>query len=108
VSLDLYFKDPTDETVMECFNFTHNIVKLADVLGIYDYLWHPEDNPKQPLELVPILDKAITELAINFVEYSDHYDSPNGWGTCEHFLPWLCRVRHACLEYPAAILEASI
>lgn len=35
------------------------------------------------------------------------FGSPNGWGTYEHFLPWVESYLKACEEYPDATIEVS-
>lgn len=35
------------------------------------------------------------------------YDSPNGWGTYDNFVPWLEKYLAACEEYPDAEVRVS-
>ena len=35
------------------------------------------------------------------------FDSPNGWGTYKHFVPFVEKVLAACREYPDADVSAD-
>lgn len=83
-------------------NITHNLTDMAEALGVYQMLWRPEEIPGlKAKDMLEPLGKAIAELSINPRKYKK-YEAPNGWGTIEHFLPWLKKVREACEEYPEA------
>ena len=36
------------------------------------------------------------------------FDSSNGWGVYDYFLPWLKELLNACKEYPLADIQVSI
>jgi hypothetical protein len=89
-------------------NITHNLADMADALGVYQMLWHPEEIlGLHAKEMIPALDQAIQELEINPNKYIQ-YEASNGWGTIKNFLPWLKKVRDACLEYPESMPRADV
>ena len=89
-------------------NITHNLGKMAGVLGIYEALWHPVDSGiTHAKQLIKPLDDAITEMRLHPARFK-RLDSSNGWGTYDHFLPWLVRLLEACREHPDATIRVSI
>ena len=88
-------------------NITHNLNKMADAAGIYKVLWRPEElgftHAKQCTE---ILTEGIVELIRHKTKYEE-FNSPNGWGMYEHFVPFVIAVLTACHEFPDAVIEVS-
>lgn len=88
-------------------NITHNLGKMADAAGIYGIVWRPEENGITTAgQLIEPLEKAIADMKAR-PEYYEQFNSPNGWGTYENFVPWLDKYLAACKEYPDAEVEAS-
>jgi len=88
-------------------NITHNLGKMADEAGIYYALWRPEEIKKTKAgELITLLEKGLAELKAK-PEYYEKFNSPNGWGMYEHFVPFVEKYLEACKEYPDAIIKAS-
>lgn len=108
-------------------NTTHNLGEMADKAGIYDALWRPyrlkEDfnslekdyNVEMEFEnnsvtlakdLIPLLEKGIEDLKAR-PEYFEQFNSPNGWGMYEHFVPLVEKYLNACKEYPDSIVKVS-
>ena len=108
-------------------NITHNLGEMADNAGIYEALWRPyrlkEDfNPLEKdynveiefednsvtlaKDLIPLLEKGIEDLKVR-PEYFEQFNSPNGWGMYEHFVPFVEKYLNACKEYPDAIVKVS-
>jgi hypothetical protein len=93
-------------------NITHNLTLMASKAGIYDSLWHPynlTDDGSFPhaRELIVPLEKGLKKLK----EDPDHYrrfNSSNGWGVYEDFVPFVERVLNSCKEHPKAIVRNSI
>lgn len=86
-------------------NITHNLNKMADAAGIYGIVWHPEENGvTKAADLIDPLEAAIQDMKANPSKYRE-YDSPNGWGTYKHFVPWLEEYLEACRENPDAKVE---
>lgn len=90
------------ETEVYSRNITHNLGKMAAEAGIYEALWRPEEiNCDTAQQIIPLLEKGLEDLRAR----PDHYEkfsSPNGWGTYEHFVPFVESVLAACKEYPHA------
>lgn len=88
-------------------NITHNLGTMAAEAGIYKHVWRPEEiGIKHAKELIEPLTKAIADMK----ERPDHYkqfNSPNGWGLYEHFVPWLEKYLAACKENPEASISVS-
>jgi len=106
MSLDLSFYQ-VREVCEENFNITHNLGQMADSLGVYKMLWHPEEFPNNTAkDILPKINQAIFELKSNPKQYKQ-YEASNGWGTIDGFLNFLEMVRSACERYPNARLESS-
>lgn len=110
MSLDVYLNDPTatyGTSELYWANITHNLGKMADKAGIYYALWRPEEiNATTAEDIIPLLEKGLAKLKENPDKYKK-YDSPNGWGLYEHFVPFVEKYLSACKEYPKAIIEVS-
>lgn len=95
-----------NETVYDA-NITHNLGDMASKAGIYEVLWCPEEIGKtKASEIIEILEKGLSDLKAR-PEYFEKFNSPNGWGTYQHFIPFIERYLEACKKYPEAIIEAS-
>ena len=109
MSLGFYLQYEIDENEIEVFdsNITHNLGKMAKEAGIYEALWHPDRiNAVYAKDIVNILYKGYCELNCNPEKY-EHFNAPNGWGTYEHFLPFVEEVHNACMKYPNAKIVTS-
>ena len=83
-------------------NITHNLGTMADKAGIYYALWHPDEKGwKQAKDIIPILEKGLKKLKAK-PEYYKKFNSPNGWGMYQHFVPFVKEVLKACKKYPSA------
>jgi hypothetical protein len=88
-------------------NITHNLGEMAAMAGIYKALWRPEEiNKTKAGEIVSLLEKGLAELKAR-PEYFEQFNSTNGWGLYEHFVPFVEEYLEACKEYPDAIIEIS-
>lgn len=86
-------------------NITHNLVEMADKAGIYKALWRPEEiDITKAGDLIPLLKKGFYDLK-NRPDYFKKYNSSNGWGMYENFLPFVEKYLNACIEYPNAEVE---
>ena len=109
-------------------NITHNLGEMAKEAGIYEALWRPhrlredydiaEDNYEAEhefednvvilaSEIIPVLEKGLNDLKSR-PEYFEKFNSSNGWGMYENFVPFVEKYLNACKEYPNAIVEVSI
>lgn len=106
VSLDVYLKAVRLTTVYDA-NITHNLTKMAEKADIYYELWRPEEiNISTARQLIEPLIKGLELLKSNPDKFKE-YNSPNGWGMYEHFVPFVERYIEACKENPDAIIEVS-
>jgi len=110
MSLDFTLVDPTatyDSEDLFWKNITHNLGKMAQKAGIYEMLWRPEElGVTKAKEIIESLEIGLNDM-IKRPEYYKQFDSPNGWGTYSHFVPFVSDVLNACKEYPEAIIEIS-
>jgi len=119
MSLDVYLTD-TKKIVCDCgkvhkldteevfeANITHNLNKMADEAGIYQHLWRPEElGISHAKELIQPIEKALNHMKANQEQY-EKFNSPNGWGMYEHFVPWIESYLEACKEFPDAVINVS-
>lgn len=95
------------ETEVYETNITHNLGRMAEALGIYKLLWRPEEiRVDKAFQLITPLREAIRDLEGD-PEFYKGFDAENGWGTYEHFLPWLRELLVACREYPQSTVESD-
>lgn len=88
-------------------NITHNLNRMASAIGIYNALWRPDEHGYViARDIIPVLEAGVAYMKAN-PEKCKVYDSPNGWGTYENFLPWCERYLAACKEHPDARIEVS-
>ena len=115
MSLDIYLQAPSScphcgkELVFggqELFsaNFTHNVTNMWRKAGVYDALYMSEG--KRAGDYIQALNNGVQEISENYAEYQQ-LDSPNGWGTVLHALPWLKKVRDAFVQNPDAEIHIS-
>jgi len=106
MSLDIYLRAVRKTTVYEN-NITHNLAAMADAAGIYRHPWRPEESRIPTAEqLIAPLTEGLEKLKAD-PEKFQKLDSPNGWGTYAHFVPFVEQYLEACLENPDAEIEAS-
>lgn len=106
MSLDFYLTRVQETQVFDA-NITHNLGEMARQAGIYQALWRPEElGIKTASELVPILEEGLLKLESDPHHYKK-FDSPNGWGTYKHFVPFVRKVLEACKEFPDTTPYAS-
>ena len=121
MSLDVYLKseNPMPQLCEHCGstyykteeyfhkNITHNLNKMAEACGIYYNLWRPDEiGIKYAKELIEPIHNAISLMRGNR-QYFEQFNSPNGWGKYEHFLPFLESYLYACKQYPDSIIIVS-
>jgi hypothetical protein len=105
MSLDFYLSQDGKE--MFSRNITHNLGKMADAAGIYKCLWRPEENGfVKASQCVEPLKAGLLAL-VSDPERFQKFDSPNGWGLWEHFLPFCASYLQACQDHPDALVKVS-
>lgn len=108
-------------------NITHNLGKMANEAGIYEALWRPHrlkegynipendyhaewkfENEDITIanDIIPLLEKGLVDLKAR-PEYFEKFNSPNGWGMYEHFVPFVEKYLEACKKYPDAIVKVD-
>lgn len=118
MSLDVYLQIPARVKCPHCehekdgherlysANITHNLGEMAAAAGIYSACWRPEEiGITKASQLIPLLESGLAELKAQ-PEHFKKYNSPNGWGCYESFVPWVENYLNACKEYPEA--EVSV
>ena len=107
-------------------NITHNLNRMADEAGLYEALWRPymlkteidfgddysteykfeEENPSKAHELIAVIEKGLADLKAKPKHY-EKFNSSNGWGMYEHFVPFVETYLEALKEFPDADVEVS-
>lgn len=105
MSLDVTLYDETG--ILFKANITHNLGRMAQCCGVYYACWRPEEiNCEKAKHILPMLTDGI-EVLVEYREWYEEFDSPNGWGTYEQFLPWLKEYASMCEKYPEAHIYVS-
>jgi len=88
-------------------NITHNLINMADEAGIYETCWRPEEiGATKAKDIIGKLALGL-DLMKKEPERFKKFDSSNGWGTYEQFVPWVESYLKACEENPEATIEVS-
>ena len=88
-------------------NITHNLNRMAEAAGIYKHLWRPDEiGITKAEQLIAPLSEGLDKLQAN-PDFYRTFDSPNGWGKYEHFVPFVQKYLAACRENPGAKVEVS-
>jgi hypothetical protein len=107
MGLDFYL-ERVQLTVVFDRNITHNLGKMADAAGIYEALWLPDEHGYTKAEQIIIPLREGLKLLETDPKRFKKFNSPNGWGMYEHFVPFVKEVLAACEEYPDADIRVSI
>jgi len=117
VSLDVSLYDPTatyETEELYSANITHNLAEMAEEAGIYKALWKPhklnKENPDTDVvaqDIIDVIEKGLADLKKR-PEYFKQFDSPNGWGMYEHFVPFVEKYLEALKQYPEALVETDV
>lgn len=106
MSLDVMLRAVREVEVYSS-NITHNLGGMAEAAGIYQALWRPEEIGIEKAEqLIEPLTRGLGRLRAEPERFSV-YNSPNGWGLYEHFVPFVERYLAACIENPDAIVSVD-
>jgi len=105
MSLDVYLNDPDTGARLYWRNITHNLGQMADAAGIYACLWRPDENGiTHARQIIEPLSKGLADMVTKKRKYEE-YNSPNGWGMYEHFIPFCADYLQACRDHPDALVE---
>ena len=106
MSLDVSLTAVRRTEVFEA-NITHNLGEMADKAGIYYACWRPEEiGAKFAGDIIQLLEMGLADMRAR-PEYFKQFNSPNGWGLYENFVPWVERYLEACKENPDAEISVS-
>jgi hypothetical protein len=108
MSLDIYlYKNKDCEQPIYDANITHNLGRMAKEAGFYQALWRPEEiGIEKAKDLIPYIRNGINKM-IEDPDYYKQFDSPNGWGLYDNFLPWLIKLFHELKRYPESYIYSS-
>ena len=108
-------------------NITHNLSRMASEAGIYEALWRPHrlkdgynipeddyeaeyefeyENPSFARDIIRKLTIGL-DLLKRDPEHFKKFNSENGWGLYENFVPFVEEYLRACQEYPDAQIMVS-
>ena len=105
MSLDVSLYD--DNVEIYSRNITHNLNKMAQAAGIYQHLWRPEELAiTYARDLIIPLQEGLSLLVRERARF-EAYNSANGWGLYEHFIPFVADYLAACARHPDARIEIS-
>ena len=107
--IEEYYNDrkPTENEILYDNNITHNLGQMASEAGIYQHLWRPEElGITKASELIEPLKNGLSDLKAR-PDHFKKFDSDNGWGAYEDFLPFVESYLNACIENPDARVSAS-
>lgn len=97
----------TKQTEVFWANITHNLNNMAEAAGIYKHLWRPaEIGITHASQLIEPLEDGLAKMKADPNKYRE-YDSPNGWGKYDDFVPWIERYIEACKQDPDAEVSVS-
>jgi hypothetical protein len=87
-------------------NITHNLGEMAREADIYEVLWLAEEMGYCARDLISPLSKGLA-LLLSDPERFKKFNSPNGWGMYEHFVPFIANYLEACIANPDAQISVS-
>lgn len=95
----------TDENHLYTRYVTHNLGKMARELGIYEYIWRPDEvDVVRAKQLIKPLGVAIDNIRDRKAHYRT-FNPPNGFGTIDGFIDFMIDYLKACRTYPNAFVE---
>jgi hypothetical protein len=96
-----------DEQILFSANITHNLGEMAEAVGIYEFCWRPEEiGVEKAGQLIEPLTNGL-ELLKSDPDRFKAFNSPNGWGLYENFVPWVEEYLRACVCNPDALVKAN-
>lgn len=88
-------------------NITHNLNKMAEEVGLYDYLWIPDEigvtKASQLIEPLIIGLKKLREDEL----YLQTLNPSNGWGSYYGLVEFVRLYLNACKEFPNSEVKVS-
>ena len=106
MSLDWSLVDNTQ--VVSTHNITHNLAPMAREAGLYIVLWRPNSfGYVKANDAIETLENGLALLKSSPTRVRK-FNSPNGWGLYQHFVPFVEQVLEACREHPEAKIETCV
>lgn len=106
MSLDVYLTEVRPTEVYSA-NITHNLTAMAREASIYLALWRPEEiGLTRAHQLIEPLTAGLALLKSDRERF-EKFNSDNGWGLYEHFVPFVENYLAACVENPNADVSVS-
>lgn len=97
----------TEREILYNANITSNLGVMARKAGIYEALWKPEEiGAIKARDIIGMLELGLY-LMKKEPELFRKFNSPNGWGIYDDFVPWVESYLKACEENPDAIIDVS-
>ena len=87
-------------------NITHNLSEMAREANIYEALWLANEMGYCARDLIEPLSKGLVLLLSDPARFKK-FNSPNGWGMYEHFVPFVANYLEACIANPDAQISVS-
>lgn len=88
-------------------NITHNLGKMAENAGIYQYLWRPEElGITKAKQLIEPLRNGLRLLYAQ-PEHFEPFNPTNKWGDYHGLVRFVEDYLKACEQFPDATVEAS-
>lgn len=98
---------PEEQEELYWANITHNLGAMAKAAEIYQHLWRPDEiGITKAFQLIEPLKEGLKKLKENPHQYK-FFNATNGWGTYEHFIPFVEAYLTACIEFPDATVKIS-
>jgi hypothetical protein len=89
-------------------NITHNLTAMADFIGVYEFLWRPEEaGVIYANQLIYPLERALEKLQTYPIDQFRKLEPENKWGTYEGLLRFITEYLEACKKYPEAFVMAD-
>lgn len=118
MSLDIDFylttttlKGESKQTIVGEFNWTHNLGDMAEAANIRQLLWLQRTKYDhavyQAYQIYAELRPALQHMKEN-PEFYKQFDSENGWGIYDDFIPILDDLLKVCEDYPTANVRVSL
>ncbi len=106
MSLDVYLT-VVKPTEVYSANITHNLGKMANLVGLYLPLWRPDEiGVTTAKQLIPLLRDGLAKL-IDQRQEAEKLNPSNGWGSYEGLLNFTRAYLVACEGNPDAAIEIS-
>lgn len=88
-------------------NITHNLGPMADLAGIYEVIWRPNElGVTHTGEIISELEAGLSNLRSNPNEYRE-LNPANGWGSYEVLVESVDKYLQACKQYHHATIRTG-